>query len=82
MRAVGLLLLALCLMPSLALSAQRGKVAFPPRHPLTADCVPDAARVSGMPDAVPRDGRVRDRLNKLRQEGLSMLPLQTTETRP
>lgn len=26
--------------------------------------------------------RVRDNLDKLRQEGLSMLPLQTTESRP
>lgn len=171
MRAACLLLLALCLMPSAALSAQRMKVAFPPLHPLTADCVLDAARVSGMPvaalfailateggkigealsnkngtwdlgpfqvntvhlkelaamgispDDVLRDGRVnahaaawllnkeyrrtgnlwqaigayhsrtphrrdayirrvRDNLDKLRQEGLSMLPLQNTESRP
>ena len=51
MRAVCILLLALCLTPRLALSAQRMKVAFPPLHPLTADCVLDAARVSGMPVA-------------------------------
>lgn len=51
MRAVCLLLLALCLTPRLALSAQRMKVALPPLHPLTADCVLDAARVSGMPVA-------------------------------
>lgn len=34
-----------------ALAAGRTKVAFPPLHPLTADCVLDAARVSGMPAA-------------------------------
>ena len=51
MRAVCILLLALCLTPRLALSAQRMKVASPPLHPLTADCVLDAARVSGMPVA-------------------------------
>ena len=51
MRAVCILLLALCLTPRLALSAQRMKVAFPPLHPLTADCVLDAARVSGLPVA-------------------------------
>ncbi len=51
MRAVCILLLALCLTPRLALSAQRMKVALPPLHPLTADCVLDAARVSGMPVA-------------------------------
>lgn len=51
MRAVCILLLALCLTPDIALSAQRMKVALPPLHPLTADCVLDAARVSGMPVA-------------------------------
>ena len=51
MRAVCLLLLALCLTPDIALSAQRMKVALPPMRPLTADCVLDAARVSGMPAA-------------------------------
>lgn len=51
MRAVCLLLLALCLTPDIALSAQRMKVALPPMRPLTADCVLDAARVSGMPVA-------------------------------
>lgn len=51
MRALCLLLLALCLTPDIALSAQRIKVTLPPMHPLTADCVLDAARVSGMPVA-------------------------------
>lgn len=51
MRSACLLLLALCLMPSVALGAQRMKVTLPPQHPLTADCVLDAARVSGMPAA-------------------------------
>lgn len=51
MRAVCLLLLALCLTPDIALSAQRMKVALPPMRPLTVDCVLDAARVSGMPVA-------------------------------
>ena len=50
MRALCLLLLALCLTPDIALSAQRIKVTL--LHPLTADCVLDAARVSGMPVAV------------------------------
>ena len=50
MRAVCLLLLALCLTPDIALSAQRMNT-LPPLHPLTADCVLDAARVSGMPVA-------------------------------
>ena len=51
MRSACLLLLALCLTPDVALSAQRMKVALPPMRPLTADCVLDAARVSGMPAA-------------------------------
>ena len=51
MRAVCLLLLALCLTPDIAQSAQRMKVALPPLRPLTADCVLDAARASGMPAA-------------------------------
>lgn len=51
MRAVCLLLLALCLTPDIALSAQRMKVALPPMRPLTVDCVLDAARISGMPVA-------------------------------
>lgn len=51
MRALCLLLLALCLTPDIALSAQRMKVTLPPLHPLTADCVLDAARISGMPVA-------------------------------
>ena len=51
MRAVCILLLALCLTPRLALSAQRMKVALPPMRPLTVDCVLDAARISGMPVA-------------------------------
>ncbi len=51
MRAVCVLLLALCLTPDIALSAQRMKVALPPMRPLTADCVLDAARASGMPAA-------------------------------
>ena len=51
MRAVCLLLLALCLTPDIALSAQRMKVALPPMRPLTVDCVLDAAHISGMPVA-------------------------------
>ena len=51
MRAVCVLLLALCLTPDIALSAQRMKVTLPSMRPLTADCVLDAARASGMPAA-------------------------------
>ncbi len=52
MRAVCLFLAVLCLLQgTTALAAGRAKVAFPPLHPLTADCVLDAARVSGMPVA-------------------------------
>lgn len=52
MRTVCLFLAVLCLLQgTTALAAGRTKVAFPPLHPLTADCVLDAARVSGMPAA-------------------------------
>ena len=69
MRALCLLLLALCLTPDIALSAQRMKVTLPPLHPLTADCVLDAARVSGMPVAAlfailaTEDGRMGEALS-------------------
>ena len=52
MRTVCFFLAVLCLLQgTTALAAGRTKVAFPPLHPLTADCVLDAARVSGMPVA-------------------------------
>lgn len=52
MRTVCFFLAVLCLLQgTTALAAGRAKVAFPPLHPLTADCVLDAARVSGMPVA-------------------------------
>ena len=52
MRTVCFFLAVLCLLQgTTALAAGRAKVAFPPLHPLTADCVLDAARVSGMPAA-------------------------------
>ena len=52
MRTVCFFLTVLCLLQgTTALAAGRTKVAFPPLHPLTADCVLDAARVSGMPVA-------------------------------
>ena len=51
MRAVCVLLAVLCLIPSAASAAGRAKVVFPPMRPLTADCVLDAARASGMPAA-------------------------------
>ncbi len=52
MRTVCFFLAVLCLLQgTTALAAGRTKVAFPPLHPLTADCVLDAARVSGMPAA-------------------------------
>lgn len=52
MRAVCLFLAVLCLLQgTTALAAGRTKVAFPSLHPLTADCVLDAARVSGIPAA-------------------------------
>ena len=51
MRAVCVLLAVLCLIPGAAFAAGRAKVVFPPMRPLTADCVLDAARASGMPAA-------------------------------
>lgn len=51
MRAAFFLLVALCLIPGAAFAAGRAKVVFPPMRPLTADCVLDAARASGMPAA-------------------------------
>ena len=52
MRRLCFFLAALCLLQgTTALAAGRAKVAFPPMRPLTADCVLDAARVSGMPAA-------------------------------
>ena len=52
MRTVCFFLAVLCLLQgTTALAAGRTKVAFPPLHPLTADCVLDAARISGMPVA-------------------------------
>lgn len=52
MRTVCFFLAVLCLLQgTTALAAGRAKVAFPPLHPLTADCVLDAARISGMPVA-------------------------------
>lgn len=52
MKTVCFFLAVLCLLQgTTALAAGRTKVAFPPLHPLTADCVLDAARVSGMPVA-------------------------------
>ncbi len=51
MRAVCVLLAVLCLIPGAAFAAGRAKVVFPPMRPLTADCVLEAARASGMPAA-------------------------------
>ena len=52
MRTVCFFLAVLCLLQgTTALAAGRTKVAFPPLHPLTADSVLDAARVSGVPVA-------------------------------
>ena len=52
MRTVCFFLAVLCLLQgTTALAAGRAKVAFPPLHPLTADCVLAAARISGMPVA-------------------------------
>lgn len=52
MRALCLLVLALCLFPGTALAAGRAKVVLPPMRPLTADCVLDAAHARGIPVAV------------------------------
>ena len=51
MRAAFFLLAALWLLPDAAFAAERARVVFPPLRPLTADCVLDAARISGMPVA-------------------------------
>lgn len=51
MRAVCFLLAVLCLLPGAVFAAERACVALPPTRPLTAACVVDAARASGMPVA-------------------------------
>lgn len=51
MRAICFLLAVLCLLPEPTRAAERTRVALPPTRPLTADCVVDAARASGMPVA-------------------------------
>lgn len=51
MRAAFFLLVALWLLPDTVFAAERARVVFPPMRPLTADCVVDAARASGMPVA-------------------------------
>ena len=51
MRAAFFLLAALWLLPDAAFAAERARVVFPPLRPLTADCVLDAAHISGMPVA-------------------------------
>ncbi len=51
MRAAVVLFAALWLLPDAVFAAERARVVFPPLRPLTAECVLDAARVSGMPAA-------------------------------
>lgn len=51
MRTAFFLLVALWLLPDAVFAAERARVVFPPMRPLTADCVVDAARASGMPVA-------------------------------
>ena len=51
MRAAFFLLAALWLLPDAAFAAERARGVFPPLRPLTADCVLDAAHISGMPVA-------------------------------
>lgn len=51
MKATLFFLAALWLLPDAVFAAERARVAFPPLRPLTAACVLDAARVSGMPAA-------------------------------
>ena len=51
MRAAFFLFVALWLLPDAVFAAGRAKVVFPPMHPLTVDCVVDAAHASGMPVA-------------------------------
>ena len=51
MRTVIFLFAALWLLPDAAFTAERAKVVFSPMRPLTADCVLDDARISGMPAA-------------------------------
>lgn len=51
MRTAFFLLVALWLLPGPAFAAERARVALPPTRPLTAACVVDAARASGMPVA-------------------------------
>lgn len=51
MRTVIFLFAALWLLPDAAFAADRTRVVLPSMRPLTADCVLDAARISGMPAA-------------------------------
>lgn len=51
MRTVIFLFAALWLLPDAAFAADRTRVVLPSMRPLTADCVLDAARISGMPVA-------------------------------
>ena len=51
MRTVIFLFATLWLLPDAAFAADRTRVVLPSMRPLTADCVLDAARVSGMPAA-------------------------------
>lgn len=51
MKATFFLFVTLWLLPDAAFAAERTRVVFSPMRPLTADCVVDAARASGMPVA-------------------------------
>lgn len=51
MRTVSFLFAALWLLSDAVFAAGRARVVFPPMRPLTADCILDAARISGMPAA-------------------------------
>ena len=51
MKATFFLFVALWLLPDAVFAAGRARVVFPPMRPLTADCILDAAQISGMPAA-------------------------------
>ena len=51
MKATFFLFVTLWLLPDAVFAAGRARVVFPPMRPLTADCILDAARISGMPVA-------------------------------
>lgn len=85
MRTAFFLLVALWLLPDAVFAAERARVVFPPMRPLTADCVVDAARASGMPVAAlfailaTEDGKTGEALSN-KNDTWDMGPFQVNTT--